>query len=716
MKNYLQKSLYGLLGLLMLVSCSEDPSVEQPPFKQFEESEIISFDEINQLTQDIIEGELLDDESSDQINGRTSSSGISIERRFYDFNAEVALGDNVGLTLEGHLNTKFTFYHALFTIIRGSFVTSDGERGRLRGAMVSDGIVYLIFEAPGLGTIYGVGREDEDGGLIGSFNLVGTNNFGNWEAELTRTVIPDKTIVDILAEDGRFNSLVGAVTDAGLAETLSGPGPFTVLAPTDDAFAKLESIPEGDLLKEILLYHVLDGNFKTARLLRREITETLQGEGVKVSVDADRNIVINDKVKLLQANIKGTNGFIQIIDAVLIPPSFTDPDIVDIAVSDENLSTLVSALGQAELVETLQGEGPFTVFAPTNDAFAMLDALPEGDALKEVLLYHVASGEFDAESLLEKGTITTIQGEEVTVRQNAQGEVILNDHVKVTTANIKASNGIIHVIDAVLIPNSFLDSIVEIAVATPELSALVGALQQANLVGALEGEGPFTVFAPTNDAFEIFNSVPLGEALADILLYHVVPGRLTADQLLEQGSVETLQGGDISIDMADNGDVVLNDFIKVSIANIKASNGIIHVIDAVLLPIPEAGTIVEIASLDPELSTLVGALTSAGLADVLNGTDKFTVFAPTNDAFAALESIPDGEALVNVLLYHVVSGKFDLNRLVSFGEITTLEGTDITLERLSDRSVLLNGSIKVVTRDVHASNGIIHIIDGVLIP
>ncbi|MEM9858874.1 MAG: fasciclin domain-containing protein [Bacteroidota bacterium] len=716
MKKLLTPFMCGLFGLLLMVACSEDSSVEQPVVEQFEESEIISFDEIDLMTQNLIEGELVDDEDSEQINGRTSSFGISIERRFYDFDAEVIQGDNEGLSLEGQLRTKFTFYHALFTIIRGKFITPEGEEGRLRGAIVSDGIVYVIFQAPSLGTIYGIGREDENGELVGSFNLLGTNNFGKWEGNLTRTVIPDKTIVDILSEDGRFNTLVSAVKDVDLAETLTGAGPFTVLAPTDDAFAKLENLPSGETLKEILLYHVLDGNFRTARLLRREITETLQGEGVKVSLDENNNIVLNDEVQLLQANIKGTNGFIQIIDAVLIPPSFTQPDIVDIAVGADNLTTLVTALGQADLVGTLEEDGPFTVFAPTNEAFALLDALPEGETLKEVLLYHVADGAFDAQALIEKGTITTVQGEEVTIRQNTQGEVILNDHMKVSTANIEAANGIIHIIDAVLIPNSFLDPIVEIALATPELSELVSALQQTNLVGALEDDGPFTVFAPTNNAFSLLNSFPAGEALKDILLYHVVSGRFTADRLLELGSVTTLQGESVSIRLDESGDVILNDFIKVSTANIKARNGIIHIIDAVLLPLPQIGTIAEIAVSTPELSTLVEVLGQANLTEVLNGSEKYTVFAPTNAAFSALESTPQGAELVKVLTYHVVSGKFNINRLVRLGEVATLQGTEITVERLADRSILLNGHIKVVTRNVQASNGIIHIIDGVLIP
>ena len=148
------------------------------------------------------------------------------------------------------------------------------------------------------------------------------------------------------------------------------------------------------------------------------------------------------------ANIEASNGVVHVIDAVLLPPL---PSIVDIAIATPELSTLVAALQQAELVETLQGDGPFTVFAPTNDAFAALDSVPEGEALVEVLLYHVASGNFFAEDIIEAGSVTTIQGEEVTV-EVVGDDVILNGSVKVIMANIEASNGVVHVIDAVLLP------------------------------------------------------------------------------------------------------------------------------------------------------------------------------------------------------------------------------------------------------------------------
>jgi uncharacterized surface protein with fasciclin (FAS1) repeats len=386
--------------------------------------------------------------------------------------------------------------------------------------------------------------------------------------------------------------------------------------------------------------------------------------------------------------------------------------IVEIAVGNPDFSSLVGALKSANLVEALSGAGPFTVFAPTNDAFSKLAAVPSGDALKEVLLYHVAAGKFDAKTLLKNGSVKTLQGQVVRVKRMGD-KVILNDSVIVTTADIEASNGIVHVIDTVLIPPTPPKSIVEIAAGNPNFSTLVGALSSANLVEALSGEGPFTVFAPTNDAFSKLAAVPSGDALKEVLLYHVATGKFDAKTLLKNGSVKTLQGQVVRVKLV--GDkVILNDVVMVTTANIEASNGIIHVIDTVLIPAAPK-SIVEIALANPKFSTLVGALKSANLVEALSGAGPFTVFAPTNSAFEKLESIPDGDALKEVLLYHVVAGRFDAAALAGLSEVTTLSGKKVQVA-VHGKSIVLNGHVFVIKADVNASNGVIHVIDSVLIP
>ncbi len=722
MKTLFKNQAFKLLCLsliLMTSSCTEDPVFEfnqAVDESEFVESKIISFDDIETMTQETIDGELTEDEEA---NGKAAStkSLISIERRTYDFSGETKYGPDSGIELAGELKLRFTLFHASFAIIRGSLDLEDGSRAAVRGAWVSDGIVYLIIRLSRSNFIYGYGVADENGDIDGRFKLFNRNgrSAGDWSADLTSLTTPSKTIVDFVAADSRFTTLVGALSEAKLVETLQGNGPFTVLAPTNDAFDALEAIPEGDALKQVLLYHVLGKKFRTQKLLKKEIVETLAGENIEVSLNDANEIVINDTVKLVQANIRTSNGIIHVLSSVLIPPSLQLPSIVDIATGDPNFSTLVGALSAANLVETLQGDGPFTVFAPTNAAFEVLDAVPSGDALKEVLLYHVATGKFTGADLLEKKTVTTVQGEEVTI-ELVDGNVVLNGSIMVTGANIEASNGIVHVINGVLIPPSTqLPSIVEIATGNADFSTLVDALTAANLVEALQADGPFTVFAPTNDAFKALDAVPSGDALKEVLLYHVAAGKFTGADLVEKKTVTTLQGEEVTIELVD-GNVVLNGNITVTGPNIEASNGIVHVINGVLIP-PSAQlpSIVDIALSDSNFSTLVNALTAANLVTTLQGDGPFTVFAPTNAAFDALSALPEGDALKEVLLYHVAAGKFTGADLVEKKTVTTVQGDEVTIQLVNGK-VILNGHIQVMTANIEASNGIVHVINGVLIP
>lgn len=276
-------------------------------------------------------------------------------------------------------------------------------------------------------------------------------------------------------------------------------------------------------------------------------------------------------------------------------------DIVDTAVADGRFTTLAAALGAAELIDTLKGEGPFTVFAPTDDAFA---ALPEGtveslllpenkQALTDILTYHVVAGKVMAADVTALTSATTVLGKDVAIKVD-MGNVYINE-AKVIITDIETSNGVIHVIDAVLLPPSEeaaeSNTIVDVAVADGRFTTLVAAVEAAGLVETLSGEGPFTVFAPTDDAFAALpegtvESLLLPEnkqALTDILTYHVVSGKVMAADVVTLTSATTVLGKDLTITVKD-GKVFLNDTVEVIITDVEASNGVIHVIDAVLLP------------------------------------------------------------------------------------------------------------------------------------
>lgn len=291
---------------------------------------------------------------------------------------------------------------------------------------------------------------------------------------------------------------------------------------------------------------------------------------------------------------------ILVLSIAMVPSFSAEGDIVYIASGNEAFSVLVAALQEAELVTALQGEGPFTVFAPTDDAFVKLlgalditaEQLLAHPQLSEVLLYHVVSGKVMSTDLSDDMVAKTLQGEDLMV--DLSDGVKINESL-VTSADLEATNGVIHVIDTVLVPESFELSvpeekdIVDIALGNEDFSILVAALQEAGLVETLQGEGPFTVFAPTNEAFEnLLSALDITAAelleqpdLSKVLLYHVVSGKVMSTDLSDGLTAATVNGNSISFDLSDG--VKVNESMVIS-ADLEGSNGVIHVIDTVLVP------------------------------------------------------------------------------------------------------------------------------------
>jgi len=430
------------------------------------------------------------------------------------------------------------------------------------------------------------------------------------------------------------------------------------------------------------------------------------------------------------------------------PPAPELGSIVDVARDAGSFSTLLTALEAAGLDATLADtDSDFTVFAPTDEAF---EALPEGalntlladtDLLSDVLLYHVITDSVvGSDTALSLAGTTQLMANEAKLAITVRGDALYLNESLVIDTDIEASNGVIHVIDAVLIPTTIGEpegSIVDLALASPDLTTLVTALQAADLVGALADEDAlFTVFAPTDEAFAALGDDAIAalladtEALTNVLLYHIV-GEAAVDSIdaiaLYGQMVTMLNEADVTIDVRD-GELFINDS-KVIIKDIPASNGIIHVIDMVLIPESEdaaepTGTIVDIAQADPQFSTLVTALEAADLVSTLaDKTAVFTVFAPTDDAFALLGTdtinslLADVPTLTNILTYHVIG-----DQAVGSATAISLDGSDVEMLNgdtvsvsVQDGTLYLNDSA-VIVPDVVATNGVIHVIDAVLTP
>ena len=603
------------------------------------------------------------------------------------------------------------------------------------------------------------------------------------------------------ANTGAHDVLVDALTQANLVATLQGDGPFTVFAPTDQAFtdagidlSTFDTDEEIAVLTDILLYHVYTAGAVYAADVTDGLTVAMaNGDDASFTV-TDGTVMIGDAT-VTTADVMASNGVIHVIDKVLMPPA----DLVDIAavaMSTGAHDSLVAALVKADLVSTMQGVGPYTVFAPTDQAFTDagidLDTFTTDEeiaALTDILLYHVYSGAVYAADVTDGLAVEMVNGDyaQFTV---TEGTVMIED-ATVTAADVMASNGVIHVIDKVLMPPAPYTGIgicyntvthmiaagasmeecgaymyvenysmggeeftgcyntvshvlsddtqatcesymwtppVDIAVtamSTGIHNSLVNALSASGLVATLQGDGPFTVFAPTDQAFadagidmEFIANAEIA-VLTDILLYHVYSGAVNAAGVTDGLTVAMVNGDDASFTVTD-GTVMIGD-ATVVLADVPASNGVIHVIDMVLMPPADLVDIAAVAMSTGVHESLVAALVKADLVSTLQGDGPFTVFAPTDQAFTdaginldAFTTDAEIAALTDILLYHVYSGAVNAADVTDGLTVAMVNGDDASFT-VTDGTVMV-GDATVTAADVMASNGVIHVIDKVLMP
>ena len=431
-------------------------------------------------------------------------------------------------------------------------------------------------------------------------------------------------------------------------------------------------------------------------------------------------------------------------------PFVPTSSIVELAVATPELSDLRDALVKfPDLVDLLSNDGTYTVFAPTNDAFdALLDAIgqesindiPE-DVLKNVLQYHVFTAAAVPASAVTTGPITMANGEEANLVSDAG--VVTIQGAQVIFADVTGTNGIVHLINNVIVPPSILPivgTIVAPAYFNKDFTTLIAAVLAADpsILELLLSNGPnnngLTLFAPTNEAFTAAGITDLA-AVADIvdavLAYHVVDGTVMEDMLPTSGiaaaEVPTL-GGNIYVTNA-GGAVSINGTTTVVATNIPGSNGVVHVIDRTLVPPTQdiVDIVVEFAGgSEPEFTLLASALTKAGLIATLQGAGPFTVFAPTDAAFQtagvdqAFIDAADAADLIPILTHHVVEPSvYVFSSDVADGAVPMLNGSSVTISGLT----ILDGggntppaNLVPSLLDVHATNGVIHVIDKVLLP
>jgi len=412
------------------------------------------------------------------------------------------------------------------------------------------------------------------------------------------------------------------------------------------------------------------------------------------------------------------------------PPPEEPTTLVDVVTGSDDLTTLATALQEAGRVETLDDtSSTFTVFAPSDAAFGPYDVdflVNNADLLGDVLDYHVVAGAaVTSDELSDGDTFETVQGDEIEVSIDGDGNVFV-EGAPVTAADVEADNGVAHVVGDVLLTNRTATERVQVTSATSTLSTALDAAGRAQTLN--DENSTFTVFAPSDAAFGPYDVdflVNNADLLGDVLDYHVVAGAaVTSDELSDGDTFTTVNGDEIEVSIDGDGNVFVEG-APVTAADIEASNAAIHLVGDPLLTNRTAQERLQVTT---AFESLYAALQDAGLASAFgDANNTWTTFAPDNGAFedVDLSGFSDQE-IQEILQYHTLSGVTDSGALLQAlenndGEVSleTNQGEDVTITQVASDSVVFNNgeaALNLDRVDQRAGNGILHRIDGVLLP
>ena len=539
---------------------------------------------------------------------------------------------------------------------------------------------------------------------------------------------------DVIAASPDHTILESALIAANLDDDLqNNSATLTVFAPDDDAFNALAAqlgISVNDILNlpnlaDILTYHVLGTTVNASAVTNGAIVSPLfSGNTLKLTKTASNSVYVNQAL-VNAPDLTASNGVVHSIDAVLL----SGETVVDVAI-DNGFTTLVTAVVQEELVPVLSDPfAQYTVFAQNNAAFNNLAsalgtdlngllALPN---LADVLTYHVLGTEVLASAVTNGAIVSPLSTSNTLKLTKTSTNAVFVNQASVVTADVQADNGVVHVIDKVVLP---VNTVVDVAIDNG-FTTLVTAVVQEELVPVLSDPlAQYTVFAPNNAAFNNLatalgtdlNGLLALPNLTDVLTYHVL-GTEVASSAVTNGAIVTPLSTSNTLKLTKtSANAVFVNQASVLTADVQADNGVVHVIDKVVLPV---NTVVDVA-IDNGFSTLVSAVVKAELVPALSDPlQEFTVFAPTNAAFnnlatalgTDLNGILNLPNLADILTYHVVSGNVNAADLVN-GPVATLNGANVIVN--------LSGGVKindanVTTADVEADNGVVHVLDKVIL-
>ncbi|XP_030595996.1 transforming growth factor-beta-induced protein ig-h3 isoform X2 [Archocentrus centrarchus] len=526
-----------------------------------------------------------------------------------------------------------------------------------------------------------------------------------------------------------YNTLgvVGATTTqmysdrAELREGIEGPGSFTFFAPSNQAWEALPTEILDALVSNVniellnaLQYHMVNRRL-TSEELKHGSSFPSMYQDFHVHIHHYTNgIVTVNCARLVKPDQHATNGIVHVVDRVIIAVTNNMQSIID---NNDDLETLSMAFAAAGLTAMLESEGQYTVFAPTNDAFEKIPRetlnriLGDPVALKDLLNYHILNNIQCAESIVSGTPMETLQGTMLEVGCDGD-QMTLNGKAIITKKDHLGTNGVIHYISELLIPDS-AKTLLELA-QDSSVSTVTRLFVEAGLTPHLTGSEALTMIAPLNDAFK--GSVTMTPSMKKLMSNHILKEQLSSKSLYHGQELETLGGLKLRV-------FVYRKNLCIENACIAAHDKVgryatMFTVDRVLTP--PMGNIMDVLKADDRFIMLVNAIQTAGMTELLNQQEPFTFFAPTDEALRALPQdelsrlMRDPQQLSGVLKYHLGKGMVVSGGVSSHTRFQTLQGEKLELA-MRNYTVYVN-KIPVTDTDLMATNGIVHAVNSVIRP
>uniref|UniRef100_A0A8C3EAD0 Transforming growth factor beta induced n=1 Tax=Corvus moneduloides TaxID=1196302 RepID=A0A8C3EAD0_CORMO len=468
-------------------------------------------------------------------------------------------------------------------------------------------------------------------------------------------------------------------------------------------------------LLNALRYHMVDKRVLTDDL-KHGTTLNSMYQNLPIQIHHYPNgIVTVNCARLLKADHHATNGVVHVIDKVIATTTNTIQQIIE---TEDSLETLRTAVAASDLSSLLESEGQYTLLAPTNEAFEKIPRetlnriLGDPEALRDLLNHHILKSAMCAEAIIAGLTMETLEGATLDVGCSGE-ELTLNGKPIIANKDVLATNGVVHFVNELLIPDS-AKTVFELAQES-EVSKSTDLFRQAGLSSHLTGSEQVTLLAPVNNVFK--DGLPIIDSnMRNLLLNHIVKDQLSSKYLYHGQKLQTLGDKELRVFVYRNNLCIENACIAAH--DKRGRFGTLFSVDKMLTP--PTGSVMDVLKADHRFSTLVAAIQSAGLTENLNRPGTFTVFAPTNEAFRAM---PQGELnklmgnakeLANILKFHVADEILVSGAVTALVRLKSMQGDK--LEVSMKNNVIHINKEPVAESDIMATNGVIYAVNSVLQP